>query len=164
MGSHVALKRLDALRVQIAEKTSQHLKVANAPQSRADVQEGLRHYAESAAAAALRPLAYKLASVGGAETAPFSIRGNGGTVDLAPLLCLLVGADRLVELLQPVLATLPDGMSVLTKREALRALDVEILKLGHEEETVIEDLETQGVRVTRRGGADPAIVLREAAP
>ena len=164
MSPQVALKKLDALRLQLAEKTREHLKVANAPPSRADVCEAVRGYAERAAAEALRPLAYKLASMGGAENAPFNIRSNNGTVDLAPLLCVLLGPDRLVELLEPVLSTLPDGMGTAEKRAALRTLDAEILALQHEEETVIEDLESQGVHVTRRGDADPAIVLREAAP
>ena len=164
MSSHVALKRLDALRVKIAEKALERIKVDNAPQSREDVRDGLRRYAERAVSEALRPLAFKLAGIGSGEPPPFIARGLGGAVDLGPLLAVIVGPARLVELLQPVLATLPDGMSTADKRAALRALDAEILALEHLEETVVQDLESQGVGVTRRGDANPAVVLRLAAP
>lgn len=53
----------------------------------------------------------------------------------------------------------PPGLPAAERASALAALDTKILRLEHDEEAAIRDLEHAGFAVERRPDADPAAVL-----
>lgn len=157
----VATKKLAATRAEIADAIRKRAEIESAPLSRADVRGRLMQRVASLRERALRPFAHRVAVLGSpGEPDPFVLGADRGAVDVGPLLALLLGPDRVAELLQPVLDTLPAGMSAEARRNALAELDATITRLGHAEEDIVESLEAQGVAVTRRSDADPAVVFR----
>ena len=87
--------------------------------------------------------------------------GRGGGVDLAPVLAALFG-DTIKERLAAALKTMPDyepGLPLAERPKKAAELDNQILELERQEEAIITQAETNGIRIARRPDADPRAVL-----
>ncbi len=163
MSKAMLTKQQDSNRAKIAATQRRRAEVENARQAPAEVSEVIRATLVKQEAERARVLRYQLAALGAGEYAePFTVRAAGSTarVDVGDVLVGLLGVDRMMELLQPHLDTLPDGLTAEQRRQQLAEIDAELLALGHAEMDLIEQCEAEGVPFTWRANMDPAIVLR----
>lgn len=158
--SAVHEKKVAAIRAQIRDLQSRRVEIEGAPISRAERAELLRQHFDGLASQHQRALRHQLSLFGHGEIGrPFSVAG-GPTLDLAPMLAAVLGADALLTALAPHLAALPEGIGATEKAQQLAELDAELLRLAHAEQDVIDAAEAVGEPVAYRADADPAIVLR----
>lgn len=97
------------------------------------------------------------ARAAGFELGSMTLSGNG--LDLAPLLCALIGPDRVTKALCAHLDPIDDGPDAAQRREAADALKARLYHLEVLEEALIVESERTTAPALRRVDADPAVVL-----
>lgn len=83
-----------------------------------------------------------------------------GSLNLMPLLAALLGPDQIMAALMPHIESMPPSIPAPDRVAMLADLDAKILALEEVDEAEILRREALGEKITRRGDADPAVVLR----
>lgn len=150
---------LETLRETIRARQSERASIADAPaalsEAKARLVDTLRQSAE-----AVRTITGIRATTDPASALLARVRADG-YVDLAPLLVLLIGVDRVAKPLLSALdgLNLPEGMPTAERAAALATLNADLDALERAEEREVCRLESAGQRVVRRPDARPEIVL-----
>lgn len=83
-----------------------------------------------------------------------------GRVDLAPLIAVLLGTDKLAAVLGSFADDLPPSADRAARADRLAEIAVELDEIETREEMEVERLEALGLSPGRRGDARPSIVLK----
>ncbi|WP_088285943.1 hypothetical protein [Ideonella sp. A 288] len=150
---------LETLRAKIMETQARRATLTGAPPAHSEIRAALLAHLSESADRTSRAAGARVAShPAHALRVPV---GPDGSVDLAPLLSLLFGPDRLAKPLLSAMEglNLPDGMPAAERAATVAALDAELDDLERREEREVCRMEAAGRRVLRRPNARPDIVL-----
>ena len=126
----------------------------NQEHARADI----KAFAESASAIGRQRLGY--AVVADTLQDAFMVRETApGRLDMAPLLAAVLGPKAFAAALTLHVDQLPPAPDPTDHRDAVAALEADLLAAEVEEERLVDDAEAQGLRIGRRSDARPDIVL-----
>ena len=140
----------------LAERQTLLTETRDRDQARAEIDA----YCSSAAAEIRGRLAYTVATGEGlADALAVRARPDGRT-DLAPLLAVLLGADKLAAALGSFADDLPPSTDRAARAARLAQVAAELDALEDAEEVEIMRLEALGLSPGRRGDARPSIVLK----
>lgn len=170
-------RSIDELRGQIAALQHERERIAGAPLDADSIRKRVFGLLESEGQAFAHRLRFGLGAARVPNSRPYEIQSltvgcrnerdpDAGITtqraDLTGLLVWLVG-DVVRERLEPVIAQLGDGGINNTERvERLAELDSKLLGFERQEEALIVEAETAGMRIVRRPDADPRVVLEVA--
>ena len=151
---------LVVVRKAIAETVIELSRIRSAPPPRAEVRKGLAEYVARLVKQGKPRLVVERGK-------PFDVRFEDRAKDFGVhegyLAAVLAWADpeRFTERLEALVAEIDDKGAIPTadQQRRIAALEAELLKLGFEEEAIIEAAFAAGVDLLRRGRADPRAVL-----
>jgi hypothetical protein len=156
------LSDLDRARGRVADLKASRAEVARTYElSRDETREALRQRFAAWQADGERALRAHVALVAQCDQdgPMFAAAVGGRAADLGPSLALLLGPDELVQRLDRVLATIPEGVPSADRSRRLADLDAQLFEAELAEERVVMALEATGATVRRRPDADPRAVL-----
>jgi hypothetical protein len=157
---------LAAVRARITELQSQIKELDALPPSRDETRANVLHHLQRLTADYARSLTYRLGQVGVGEHDPLltAPTGIGKTLDITTVIAAVLGPERLLELLEPYLSTLPEGVPAAQRAADREELEDALLAAGHAEQDLLDAAMVRGETVIYRADADPCCVLRITTP
>lgn len=140
----------------LAERQNLLTETRDRDQARAEI----KAYCAGAAAEITGRLAYNVATGEGLADACAIRARPDGRVDLAPLLAVLLGADKLAAVLGSFSDDLPPSTDRAARASRAAQVAAELEALEDAEEVEVCRLEALGLSPGRRGDASPAVVLK----
>lgn len=156
--------KVERLRERLAEMAADRADLTTATNTTDEAAASLQPWIEAAHAEGAE--LFRQAALNAATGTPgnaldgFRLQTINGVVDLAPLLAVLLGVDKLRDLIVSRHPN-PDALDAKARAQRLSTLAPAMLKLEREEEALIRESEQpgRGPAIPRRPDANPAVVL-----